>query len=115
MSRTKISIPVPDELAEQLPADPEEQQQVLILGLQEWRINKALQAYKRGEGSLAYAARQAGDLSPRDDPPGVCPRTDSKERSRVRDYSRVQFSERARILALLLHDSKTEIGVFNII
>ena len=31
MSRTKISIPVPDELAEQLPADPEEQQQVLIL------------------------------------------------------------------------------------
>jgi hypothetical protein len=60
MSRTKISIPVPDELAEQLPADPEEQQQVLILGLREWRINKALQAYKRGEGSLAYAARQAG-------------------------------------------------------
>jgi predicted HTH domain antitoxin len=60
MSRTKISIPVPDELAEQLPADPEEQRQVLILGLREWRVNKALQAYKRGEGSLAYAARQAG-------------------------------------------------------
>jgi hypothetical protein len=60
MTRAKFSIPVPDELAQQLPADPEEQQQVLIWGLREWRVNKALQAYKRGEGSLAYAARQAG-------------------------------------------------------
>ncbi len=33
---------------------------MLIFGLREWRVNKALQAYKRGEGSLAYAARQAG-------------------------------------------------------
>jgi predicted HTH domain antitoxin len=60
MARGKVSIPVPDELAQQLPADPKEQQQVLIWGLREWRVNKALQAYKRGEGSLAYAARQAG-------------------------------------------------------
>jgi len=60
MARAKFSIPVPDELAHQLPADPQEQQQVLIFGLREWRVNKALQAYKRGEGSLAYAARQAG-------------------------------------------------------
>ena len=34
--------------------------QVLIFGLREWRVDKALQAYKRGEGSLAYPARQAG-------------------------------------------------------
>ena len=60
MARAKVSIPVPDELAQQLPDDPQEQQQVLIFGLREWRVNKALQAYKRGEGSLAYAARQAG-------------------------------------------------------
>jgi hypothetical protein len=60
MARAKLSIPVPDELARQLPDDPQEQQQVLVWGLREWRINKALQAYKRGEGSLAYAARQAG-------------------------------------------------------
>jgi hypothetical protein len=60
MARAKFSIPVSDELAQQLPDDPQEQQQVLIWGLREWRVNKALQAYKRGEGSLAYAARQAG-------------------------------------------------------
>jgi hypothetical protein len=60
MARAKLSIPVPAELAQHLPADPQEQQQVLIWGLREWRVNKALQAYKRGEGSLAYAARQAG-------------------------------------------------------
>ena len=60
MARSKISIPVPEELADQLPSDPQERQQVLIWGLREWRIDKALQAYRRGEGSLAYAARQAG-------------------------------------------------------
>ena len=79
MSRTKISIPVPDELAEQLPADPEEQRQVLILGLREWRVHKALQAYKRGEGSLAYAARQAGislrEMIPLAYAHGVVPKT----------------------------------------
>jgi hypothetical protein len=60
MARHKVSIPVPEELEQQLPADPQERQQVLIWGLREWRVNKALQAYKRGEGSLAHAARQAG-------------------------------------------------------
>jgi hypothetical protein len=60
MARHKVSIPVPEELEEQLPADPQERQQVLIWGLREWRVHKALQAYKRGEGSLAHAARQAG-------------------------------------------------------
>jgi len=60
MAKPKISIPVPEELAEQLPADPQERQQVLIWGLREWRVHKALQAYRRGEGSLAHAARQAG-------------------------------------------------------
>jgi hypothetical protein len=33
---------------------------MLVWGLREWRVNKAFQAYQRGEGSLAYAARQAG-------------------------------------------------------
>jgi hypothetical protein len=60
MGRAKLSIPVPDELARQLPADPQDQQQVLIWGLREWRVQKALQEYRRGEGSLAHAARQAG-------------------------------------------------------
>ena len=60
MAKSKVSIPVPEELAGQLPEDPQERQQVLVWGLREWRVNKALQAYRRGEGSLAYAARQAG-------------------------------------------------------
>jgi hypothetical protein len=60
MSLTTISISVPDELARQLPAEPAERQHVLELGLQQWRIHQALEAFKRGEGSLAYAAKQAG-------------------------------------------------------
>jgi len=57
---TIISISVPDELAQQLPAEPTARQRVLELGLQEWRIRQALETFKRGEGSLAYAAQQAG-------------------------------------------------------
>ena len=60
MTEPQISIPVPEELAEQLPTDPQDRQQVLVWGLREWKIQKALQAYRRGEGSLAYAAQQAG-------------------------------------------------------
>lgn len=55
-----VSIPVPDDLAQQLPADPAELQRVVELGLKQWRIHRALEAYQRGEGSLAYAAQQAG-------------------------------------------------------
>jgi hypothetical protein len=55
-----ISISVPDELAQQLPAEPTERQRVLEFGLQEWRVRQALETFKRGEGSLAYAAKQAG-------------------------------------------------------
>ena len=60
MPRSTVSILIPDELARQLPPDPDQRQEVLVLGLREWRIRKALEAYKRGEGSLGYAARQAG-------------------------------------------------------
>ena len=57
---TEISISLPAELAEQLPDGPAERQTVLELGLREWRVRKALDAYQRGEGSLAHAAQQAG-------------------------------------------------------
>jgi hypothetical protein len=57
---TEISISVSAELAEQLPDGPAERQAVLELGLREWRVRQALDAYRRGEGSLAYAAQQAG-------------------------------------------------------
>ena len=33
---------------------------VVELGLREWRIEQALEAYQRGEGTLAYAAERAG-------------------------------------------------------
>lgn len=60
MARSTVSIPVSEELARQLPPDPDQRQEVLVLGLREWRVRKALEAYRKGEGSLAYAARQAG-------------------------------------------------------
>ena len=60
MAMTEISISVTAELAEQLPAEPAERQAVLELGLRQWRVRQALDAYRRGEGSLAYAAQQAG-------------------------------------------------------
>ena len=60
MPVTEISISVTPELAEQLPDGPAERQAVLELGLREWRVRQALDAYRRGEGSLAYAAQQAG-------------------------------------------------------
>ena len=55
-----VSLALPDELAKQLPADAASRQQVVELGLREWRVFQALEAYQRGEGTLAYAAERAG-------------------------------------------------------
>jgi hypothetical protein len=60
MPRHEIAILVPEEIERQLPASPEDRQEVLVLGLREWKVRKALDAYAHGEGSLAFAARQAG-------------------------------------------------------
>lgn len=83
MPQSTVSIAITDELASQLPPDPEQRQEVLVLGLREWRIRKALAAYKRGEGSLGYAARQA-DISLREMIPlayahGLVPKADGEE------------------------------------
>jgi hypothetical protein len=59
-SPTYVTIQIPPELAEALPSDPATRTEVLSLGLQQWRVRQALEAYRRGEGSLAYAAQQAG-------------------------------------------------------
>lgn len=56
----EITIAAESEIADQLPPDPNVQAQVLALGLRQWRIHQALEAYRRGQGSLAYAAQQAG-------------------------------------------------------
>ncbi len=60
MAGAQVAIAVAGEFAQQLPTEPDEQRQVLELGLREWRIRKALEVYRRGEGSLAFAAQQAG-------------------------------------------------------
>ncbi len=83
MSRSTVSIAVTAELARQLPPDPEERQEVLALGLREWKVRKALDAYRRGEGSLAHAAQEA-EISLREMIPlahahGVTPRVESAE------------------------------------
>ncbi len=79
MPGAEVAIAVAREFAQQLPTEPDEGRQVLELGLREWRIRKALEGYRRGEGSLAFAAQQAGvPLS--DDPSGLCPWLDPEVR-----------------------------------
>jgi len=55
-----VTIPVSPEVAQDLPPDPTVRAEVLALGLQQWRVRQALEAYRRGEGTLAYAAQRAG-------------------------------------------------------
>ena len=79
---TTISLAIPAELASQVPDDPIEQRQVLELGIRQWKVRRALDRYSRGEGSLAYAAKQAG-ISLREIIPlayayGLTPRLDSE-------------------------------------
>ena len=55
-----VTIPVSPEIAHELPPDPAVRAEVLAMGLQQWHVRRALEAYRRGEGTLAYAAQQAG-------------------------------------------------------
>ena len=57
---TYVTIPVSPEIIEQLPPDPTTREQVLELGLRQWRIRQALEDYRKGRGTLAYAAERAG-------------------------------------------------------
>lgn len=83
MPRSEVAIPVSDEIARQLPSDPEERREVLVLGLREWKVRKALEVYARGEGSLAFAARQAGvslrEIIPLAYAHGLTPKADPTE------------------------------------
>ncbi len=54
-----VVISASPEVATQLPAEPAMRALVLELGLRQWRICQALEAYKNGQGTLAYAAEQA--------------------------------------------------------
>ncbi len=57
---TFITLRVPLDVVNQLPADPTTRAHVLELGLRQWRVIEALEAYRQGRGTLAYAAEQAG-------------------------------------------------------
>lgn len=55
-----LTIKVPPKLAEKMPSNQAEQQEIVRLGLVQWRVRTALEEYRRGGCSLAYAAKQAG-------------------------------------------------------
>jgi len=57
---TYVVISVTSDVARDLPTDPATRSEVLAAGLQQWRIRQALEAYRQGPGTLAYAAQQAG-------------------------------------------------------
>ena len=59
-SPTYLTIPLSPELATRA--------EVLVMGLRQWRVRQALEAYRQGEGTLAYAAQR--DHSS-DRPPGL--------------------------------------------
>ena len=58
--QTWVKIEVSDQLVRDLPTDPAERSRILKIGLREWRIQKALEPYRQGEGTLAHAAQAAG-------------------------------------------------------
>lgn len=60
MATMLVKIAVPDRLANELPTDPDRRREVLELGMRSLRIREALEAYRSGKGSLAYAAEIAG-------------------------------------------------------
>jgi len=51
---------LPGQLVEQMPKNSEEQREVILLGLQQLRVKQALEQYRRGDCTLAYAAQEAG-------------------------------------------------------
>ncbi|OQY43128.1 MAG: hypothetical protein B6242_15385 [Anaerolineaceae bacterium 4572_78] len=57
---THITVSLPSEFVQLLPKDQQVQVTVIRLGLQQLRIEQALQSYGQGQGTLAYAAQQAG-------------------------------------------------------
>jgi len=60
MAAQTLTLRLPDQLVEQMPKSSEEQREVILLGLQQLRVKRALERYRRGECTLAYAAQEAG-------------------------------------------------------
>ena len=79
---TFITLRVPLTVADQLPTDPTTRTYLLELGLRQWRVIEALEEYRQGRGTLAYAAEQAGvslrEIIPLAYAHGLTPLTDPK-------------------------------------
>jgi predicted HTH domain antitoxin len=55
-----VTVRLPDNLAEELPANESSISEILRLGLKQLKIEKAVERYKKGGMSLAKAAELAG-------------------------------------------------------
>ncbi len=55
-----LSLRLPPKLLDQIPRGTQAQREIVILGLRQWRVRKALEKYRRGECTLAFAAQDAG-------------------------------------------------------
>lgn len=79
---TTISIAVSAHVADALPIDQAEREQILELGLKEWRVRRALEAYRTGGGTLAHAAAEEGislrEMIPLAFAHGLAPRIDER-------------------------------------
>lgn len=51
---------LPAKILDQMPRGVRAQREIITLGLQQWRVRKALEKYRRGECTLAFAAQDAG-------------------------------------------------------
>ena len=56
MPRPTVSIAVPEDLARELPPDPVERREVLVLGLREWKVRKATDAAVAAGSMLLWLA-----------------------------------------------------------
>lgn len=54
------SLKIPAKLVDQMPRGIRARREIITLGLQQWRVRKALEKYRRGECTLAFAAHDAG-------------------------------------------------------
>lgn len=58
VNRTR-SLKIPTKLLDQMPRGVRAQREIITLGLQQWRVRKALEKYRHGECTLAFAAQDA--------------------------------------------------------
>lgn len=83
---TFITLRIPLAVADQLPTDPPTRTHLLELGLRQWRVIEALEEYRQGHGTLAYAAERAGvslrEIIPLAYAQGLTPPTDPETLAR---------------------------------